>query len=156
MKGDKLVIDNVEYSTADGSLSNLPADLDPVQFSSKSDNKWIIFGGRHSTFNPLSNYYPEPVTHKDNHHDTIEHVYQYVKASRYGDKAAEQAILCSSTPVEVKQAGRTVKNFDRKDWDQVKTRIMLDLLLIKFKVGSRMKDFLKVATGKSLAEAEQK
>ena len=34
MKGDKLVIDNAKYSASDGSLSNLPADLDPVQFSS--------------------------------------------------------------------------------------------------------------------------
>ena len=153
MKGDKLVIDNVEYSAADGSLSNLPADLDPVQFSSKSDNKWIIFGGRHSTFNPLSNYYPEPMIHKNIHHDTIEHAYQYVKASRYGDKAAEEAILCSSTPAEAKQAGRTVMNFDRKDWDEVKTGIMLELLRIKFKAGSRMADFLKATTGKSLAEA---
>ena len=113
MKGDKLVIDNVEYSAEEGSLSNLPADLDPVQFSSKSDNKWIIFGGRHSTFNPLSNYYPEPMIHKNIHYDTIVHAYQYVKASRHGDKAAEEAILCSSTPAESKQAGLTVMNFDR-------------------------------------------
>ena len=153
MKGDKLVIDNVKYFAADGSLSNLPVELDPVQFSSKSDNKWIIFGGRHSVFNPLSNYYPEPVIHKDIHHDTIEHAYQYVKASRYGDKAAKEAILCSSTPAEAKQAGRTVKNFDRKNWDEIKSRIMLELLRIKFKAGSRMADFLKATTRKSLAEA---
>ena len=54
MKGDKLVIYNVKYSTADGSLSNLPADLDLVQFSSKSDH-WIIFGERHSTCTCMSN-----------------------------------------------------------------------------------------------------
>ena len=54
LKGDKLMLDKVEYSVADGSLSNLPANLDPVQFSSRSDNNWIIFGGRHSIFNPLS------------------------------------------------------------------------------------------------------
>ena len=92
--------------------------------------------------------------HKDIHHDTIEHAYQYVKASRYGDKATEEAILYSSTTVEAKQAGRTVTNFDRKDLDQVKTGIMLDLLRIKFKVGSIiMADFLKATTGKSIAKA---
>ena len=112
-----------------------------------------LFGGHHSVFNPLSNYYLEPVTHKDIHHDTIEHAYQYVKASRYGDMAAEEAILCSSTPAEANQAGKTATNFDRKDWDQVKTGIMLDLLRIKLNAGSGMADFLKATTGKSLAKA---
>ena len=99
MKGDKLVIDNVEYSAADGSLSNLPADLDPVQFSSKPDNKWIFFEGRHSTFNPLSNYYPEPMIHKDIHHDTIAHAYQYAKASRYGDKTVKHHLQSNRKPL---------------------------------------------------------
>ena len=56
-------------------------------------------------------------------------------------------------PAEAKQAGRTVKNFDCKDWDEVKSGIMLELLRIKFKASSRMADFLKATTGKSLAEA---
>ena len=41
-------------------------------------------------FNPLSNYYPEPVIHKDIVHETIEHAYQYAKASRYQDTVAAQ------------------------------------------------------------------
>ena len=153
LKADKLILDKVEYSVADGSLSNLPANLDPVQFSSRSDNNWIIFGGRHSIFNPLSNYYPEPVVHKDILHDTVEHAYQFAKASRYGDRKAEEAILCASSPAEAKQAGRTVSNFDRVDWNVVKKMIMLDLLRIKFKDGSEVAKFLKATTGKSLAEA---
>ena len=104
LQGDKLVVDKVEYSMADGSLADLPTEHDPVQFSSRSNGQWIIFGGRHSTFNPLSNYYPETVTHKNIHHDTVEHAYQFAKASRFDDKAAEEAILCASTPAEAKQA----------------------------------------------------
>ena len=153
LQGDKLVVDKVEYSMADGSLTDLPTELDPVQFSSRSNGQWIIFGGRHSTFNPLSNYYPEPVTHKNIHHDTVEHAYQFAKASRFDDKAAEEAILCASTPAEAKQAGRAVMNFDRADWDRVKQGIMIDLLREKFKPGSKVANFLKDTTGKSLAEA---
>ena len=78
-----------------------------------------IFGGRHSVLYPLSNYYPKPVTYKDIRHDTVDHAYQFVKASRYGDKAAEEAILCSSTPAEVKEAGRAVVNFDCAYWNQL-------------------------------------
>ena len=153
LKGDKLVIDNVEYSATTDSLHDLPSDLDPVQFSTRSDSKWLIFGGRHSVLYPLSNYYPKPVTYKDIRHDTVEHAYQFLKASRYGDKAAEEAILCASTPAEAKEAGRAVVNFDRADWNQVKRGVMLDLLREKFNPGSEMAKFLKNTHGKSLAEA---
>ena len=61
--------------------------------------------------------------------------------------------LCASSPAEAKQAGRTVSNFDRADWNVVKKGIMLDLLRIKFKDGSEVAKFLKATTGKSLAEA---
>ena len=73
--------------------------------------------------------------------------------SRYGDKAAEEAILCASTPAEAKEAGRAVVNFDRAEWDQVKKGVMLDLLREKFNPGSEMAKFLKNTHGKSLAEA---
>ena len=33
LKSDKLVLDNVEYSLTDGSFHDLPADLNPEQFS---------------------------------------------------------------------------------------------------------------------------
>ena len=93
------------------------------------------------------------MTYKDIRYDTAEHAYQFVKASRYGDTAGEEAILCASTPAEAKEAGRTVVNFDRAYWNQVKKGVMLDLLREKFNPESGMAKFLKNTTGKSLAEA---
>ena len=153
IKGDRLVVDNNEYSLDDGTLSNLPTDLDPKQFSSKSNGQWIIFGGPHSMFNPLSNYYPEQVVHKGITHDTLEHAYQYAKASRYQDTVAEESILCAASPAEAKQTGLHVQNFDSADWDTVKSGIMLDLLRIKFAKGSEMAKVLLSTSGKSIAEA---
>ena len=153
LKGDKLVIDNTEYSMHDKSSPELPADLDPIQFSTKSNASWVIFGGPHSIFNPLSNYYPNQMVHKEISHDTLEHAYQYAKASRYQDNVAQEQILCASSPAEAKQIGYHVKNFDRADWDTVKTGIMLELLRIKFSTGSKMASFLQNTSGKSLAEA---
>ena len=153
LKGDKLVIDNTEYSMHDKNSPELPADLDPIQFSTKSNASWVIFGGPHSIFNPLSNYYPNQMVHKENSHDTLEHAYQYAKASRYQDNVAQEQILCASSPAEAKQIGYHVKNFDRADWDTVKTGIMLELLRIKFSTGSKMASFLQNTSGKSLAEA---
>ena len=153
IKGDRLVVDSKEYSLDDGTLSNLPTDLDPKQFSSKSNRQWIIFGGPHSIFNPLSNYYKEKVIHKGITHDTVEHAYQYAKASRYGDTVAEESILCASSPAEAKQTGLHVQHFDSADWDTVKKGIMLDLLRIKFAKGSEMAKVLLSTSGKSIAEA---
>ena len=61
LKGDVLVIDNVEYSF-ENNLSDLPADLHPKQYSYKSNENWIVFGGPHSVFNFLSNYFPHQIT----------------------------------------------------------------------------------------------
>ena len=134
-------------------LVNLPADLDPKQFSRKSNGQWIIFGGPHSMFNPLSNYYPEKVVHKGITHDTLEHAYQYAKASRYGDTKAEESILCAASPAKAKQTGLHVQNFDSTDWDTVKSGIMLELLRIKFAKKSEMAKVLLSTSGKSIAEA---
>ena len=153
IKADRLVVDSKEYSVNDGTLVNLPADFDPKQFSSKSNGQWIIFGGPHSMFNPLSNYYPEKVVHKGITHDTLEHAYQYAKASRYGDTKAEESILCAASPAEAKQTGLHVQNFDSTDWDTVKSGIMLELLRIKFAKKSEMAKVLLSTSGKSIAEA---
>ena len=153
LKSDKLVLDNVEYSLTDGSFRDLPVDLNPEQFSSKSNNEWTIFGGPHSVFKPPSNFYPEPITYKDITHDTLEHAYQYAKASKYEDTAAEEAILCATTPAEAKQAGFRVKNFDHVDWDKSKKKIMLDLLRVKLAKDSELSRVLLKAAGKSIAEA---
>ena len=153
LKSDKLVLDNVEYSLTDGSFRDLPADLNPEQFSCKSSNEWTIFGGPHSVFNPLSNFYPEPITYKDITPDTLEHAYQYAKATRYEDSAAEEAILCATTPAEAKQAGFRVRDFDHVDWDKSKKKIMLDLLRVKFAKDSELSRVLLKTAGKSIAEA---
>ena len=153
IKADRLVVDSKEYSVNDGTLVNLPTDLDPKQFSSKSNGQWIIFGGPHSMFNPLSNYYLEKVVHKGITHDTLEHAYQYAKASRYGDTKAEESILCASSPAEAKQTGLHVQNFDITDWDTVKSGIMLELLRIKFAKKSEMAKVFLSTSGKSIAEA---
>ena len=104
-------------------------------------------------FNQLSNYYPEPLIHKEIIHETLEHAYQYAKASRYQDRVAEEQILCASTSAEAKQIGYHVRNFDRDDWDKVKTDGMLELQRIKFSTGSKMAKLLQDTSGKSLAEA---
>ena len=69
------------------------------------------------------------------------------------DSAAEEKILCVDNPGEAKRIIGDVKNFNKKDWDNRKKKIMLDILKIKFKVDSDEAKLLKDTDGKSLAEA---
>ena len=70
-----------------------------------------------------------------------------------GSSAAEEAILCATTPAEAKQAGFRVRNFDHVDWDKSKKKIMLDLLRVKFAKDSELSRVLLKTAGKSIAEA---
>ena len=152
LKRDVLVIDDVEYSF-DDNLHELPPDLHPKMFSYKSNEQWLIFGGQHSVFNFMSNYFPTEITYDDVIHSSSEQAYQYAEASRYKDSVAMQKILHSRNPAEAKRLGYRVKNFDLRDWKSVSENIMKDILRVKFREGSDLAGKLLNTSGKSLAEA---
>ena len=152
LRGDKIVVDDIVYSF-DDNLHALPADLHPRQFSYRSTDEWILFGGPHSVFNFLSNYFPHQITVKDITYDTLEQAYQHAKAEKFRDAATAEKILCAKTPAIAKQLGSHVKNFVRADWDCIKGDVLLELLRIKFEDGTDLGNQLKLTTGKSLAEA---
>ena len=152
LRGDKLTVDNKTYAVNDN-IDELPAEIHPRQFSYKSNDNWIVFGGPFSVFNYLSNYYEAPMVYNGIMHNTLEHAYQYAKCDRYDDKAAMNKLLCVKSAAEAKQIGSNIKNFQRADWDSVKTQVMEDLLRIKFSPGSDLGKRLKATTRKSLAEA---
>ena len=64
--------------------------------------------------------------------------------------------MCSRSPSAAKHIGSSVKNFKSKEWDKVKEKVMLKLLLkTKFSPGSDMANKLAATASKSLAEAGQ-
>ena len=153
LNGDVLMINGRDYTIEN--LHELPKDLHPYQLSCKENGQWTIFGGIHSQYNFLSNYYPSQLTYKDITFDSVEHAYQYEKAVRYDDTESSKIILCCSTPAEAKRIGYNIKNFRIKDWDSVKESVMQDLLKLKFAPRSQLGDKLAATDGKSLAEAGQ-
>ena len=152
LRNDQLHIDNKTYSIQDN-LHELPSDLHPRQFSYRTDDKWIVFGGIHSQFNFLSNYFEQTIKYKGIDHSTIEHAYQYEKSARYNDVTTMEKILSAQTPAEAKLHGSRVSNFKRADWDSVKSALLEELLRIKFTPDSELARRLMATTGKSLAEA---
>ena len=90
IKGDSIVVNNSAHSF--DNLHKLPKDLYPKQFSCKENKDWLIFGGPHSVFNFLSNYFPHKLTCNGIAHDTLEHAYQYARANHFEDAATADQV----------------------------------------------------------------
>lgn len=75
----------------------------------------------------LSNFYPVDVEYLGDLYPTLEHAYQAAKASK---KSERTRIREAATPGEAKRMGKQITV--RKDWDEVKLKVMYDLLLKKF------------------------
>ena len=153
LNGDVLRISGKDFTVEN--LDDLPSDIHPSNLGVKSNNQWIIFGGIHSSYHFLSNFYSSSMTYRDIKFDNLEHAYQYAKAIEFNDIDSSEDILCAKTPSIAKQLGSKVRNFKIKEWNNVKETVMLDLLRIKFAPGSEMAKKLLDTAGKSLAEAGQ-
>lgn len=76
----------------------------------------------------LSNFYPSPVYLDTLVYSSVEHAYQAAKTQDLDERLA---ILDAATPGIAKSLGRRVTL--RSDWEQIKEKVMLDLLRQKFK-----------------------
>lgn len=157
MKGDTLVLEsNVskdEYSLDKNNIDDLPDAIHPRQFGFKTNADCLIFGGPHSIFYYMSNFYTYPMQYKDIRHNSLEHAFQYAKAIHFRDDTSAQNILSAKTPSDAKQYGRSVKNFNTADWNGIKEGILCGLLRIKFEKNSEMANKLIETNGMCLAEA---
>lgn len=87
----------------------------------------ILFYSRRKDYAFLSNFYPSPIMIDGLHWPTVEHYYQ---AKKTLDPAIRERIRVASTPAEAKRLGRNFK--PRKDWENIKIKIMKKALWIKF------------------------
>lgn len=76
----------------------------------------------------LSNFYPYPINIGKFEYPTVEHYFQAMKCVRASDR---EKIRKAASPGEAKKLGRKVEL--RKDWDDVKIKIMKVALREKFK-----------------------
>lgn len=79
----------------------------------------------------LSNFYASPILYQNVLYPTVEHVYQAMKTK---DKKRRYEISLLKTPGEAKKAGRSVEL--RKDWEDVKNKVMLRFVRSKFEIES--------------------
>lgn len=95
----------------------------------------------------LSNFYPSPIKYDGIKYPTVEHGFQAFKSI---DLEERYYIASLRTPGQAKRAGRIVRL--RKDWEDIKEDVMLDLLRLKFKKSSALAKKLKNTGNATLIE----
>lgn len=83
------------------------------------------FRGQHAF---LSNFYTAPIERRGILYPTAEHAYQ---AAKTGSRKMKRRIAASPSPKLAKHLGYKVEL--RDDWEEVKFRIMLNIVRMKFK-----------------------
>lgn len=90
------------------------------------ENKPIrSFSGK---FDFLSNFYPSTIEYEGVNYHTAEHAFQAAKVEAYTEK---RKIRDAPTPGKAKWLGRKVQLVH--NWEEIKLKVMLDLVRIKFK-----------------------
>lgn len=98
------------------------------------------------TFAFLSNFHPCIVVFENQYYRTAEHAYA---AAKTFDKTARLQIAQTYRPGTAKRMGRNVEM--RRDWENVKVKVMEEILLDKFRRNPQLADLL-IATGESHLE----
>ena len=106
----------------------------------------VLFHSGHSTF---SNFYLCPFTLNGYTYRTTEQYYQSEKAAYFGDYKKAQQILAEYRPSRCKKLAYEIKNFDKKEWQQVARQVMLRGVLAKFSQNTVAKQKL-LSTGDAL------
>ena len=151
LNGDMLIIDSVKYNA--GSLHMLPKDLDPREFGERTDGNYMIIGGIHSSYQPLSNWYSCEVNYKGHTFNSVEQGYQWSKATFANDVTAARNLLYTTDPREAKDLGMNVQGLQYADWNSEKDTIMRELVTIKFTDNIDLKNELLGTGDLKLAEA---
>lgn len=81
----------------------------------------------------LSNFYPCVVELDGESYPTVEHAYQAAKTRALEDR---KIIQCAETPGQAKRYGQQV--LLRSDWEDIKLKVMLELLRQKFELNSML------------------
>lgn len=77
----------------------------------------------------LSNFWICRIVYYKEKYNSVEHAYQVAK---FNDKKIREEIKNASTPGEAKRIAGRYSSMIREDWDEVKLKIMEDLIIFKF------------------------
>ena len=130
MYEDTLMLNNIRYTVKD--LDNLPEDVHPKKFCSKSNDTTEVFGGILSEHSALSNWSPSQIKYNNQVYVNLEQAYMHVKALENGDDAAARKIRYTKDPREIKRIGSNLAVNNKEKWDTIRHGVMHDLVKAKF------------------------
>ncbi|RYZ28700.1 MAG: NADAR family protein, partial [Sphingobacteriales bacterium] len=101
----------------------------------------------------LSQWWDAPFKADSKQYPTAEHYMMAQKARLFGDEDAYAKTLLAKKPAEVKEIGRTVRNFEPGIWDANKYRIVVEGNYHKFNADKAIRDYLLATKQRVLVEA---
>ena len=114
LEGPNLVVEGKHYHCQN--LHTLPADLDPVAATSKSNETVIGFFGE---LHPFSNFHPCKFSYEGVDYNSSEQFIQAKKAEYFEDNIARECILTAEDAHDCKEIARDINNFDKREWGAV-------------------------------------
>ncbi len=112
-----------------------------------SHNFTFFYGGY------FSNWASSTFTHDGVKYSHGEQYMMHMKALLFGDAEAAEKIMKAKSPYEQKALGRTVKNFDKSQWDAVCVDVMVAGLCSKFSQNPQFKKALLDTGDTEIVEA---
>lgn len=101
----------------------------------------------------LSQWYPSLFVYKGFCYQNAEQFMMHMKAKMFKDEETASLILKATTPKEMKDLGRQVKNFLEVDWIEFRELIVKRGTIEKFNQNPDLKKYLLSTSGKYLVEA---
>lgn len=92
----------------------------------------IYFYKVNDDYGCFSNFSPHPINLQGTYWSTVEHYYQAQKFVGTPDAVVIPVIHAAPTPEQAAALGRDRTRSVRPDWEQVKTQVMHEAVLIKF------------------------
>ena len=136
MYEDTLVLNNIRYTVND--LDNLPDDVHPKKFCTKSNDTTEVFGGILSEYSVLSNWSPSKIEYNNHVYVNLEQAYMHVKAMENDDIAAARRIRYTKDPREIKRIGSNLTMNNKDKWETIRHGVMHDLVKAKFMQNNEM------------------
>ena len=112
-----------------GNLHTLPAELDPFDVTSKSDNTTIAFFGE---LNPFSNFHEAKFYCEGEEFHCSEQYIQWKKATYFRDRITECRILNCIDALSCKETARDIKGFNKEEWDSKAEELCYEGIKQKF------------------------
>lgn len=101
----------------------------------------------------MSQWWPADFEEGGITYKTAEHYMMAGKAKLFNDMDVFEKILSKTSPKDVKDLGRQIRNFDVTAWDEQKYRIVEQGNYLKFSQNQNLKQFLIQTGNKVLVEA---